>query len=270
MNKKLEDHVKSMEYYTSEARGHYIDLILKSEGYDVKKQKIDDSLVSTSHYNYIVTLPGLEKNKIVIGAHYDKFQLKGYEPFPAADDNASGCAVLIELINKISKKKFKKTLDLVFFGSEEPYNVPEHLEYDTYEELEKIVKHHGGAKQYLNNNSPKDIFYMLNVDSIGQPDFRISDMDRHTKIKVPEFLVSIVKNAADELGIKMHIGMSGGGSDYSEFLRKDIPAAILATNEVDYLETYMHSHYDTSDRINYKHIAKAIPLLDRVIELLDV
>ena len=53
--------------------------------------------------------------RIVIGAHYD-----AYQRYPAADDNASGVAGLLELAGLLAKEKLTVRVDLVAYTLEEP------------------------------------------------------------------------------------------------------------------------------------------------------
>jgi Zn-dependent M28 family amino/carboxypeptidase len=59
---------------------------------------------------------------IVVGAHYDAF-----EGLPAADDNASGVAGLIELARALSKASLTTRVELVAYANEEPpfFRTPE-------------------------------------------------------------------------------------------------------------------------------------------------
>ena len=57
----------------------------------------------------------LTAERVVIGAHYD-----GCEPFPAADDNASGVAVLLELARLLAANPPKGRVELVAWSLEEP------------------------------------------------------------------------------------------------------------------------------------------------------
>src|SRR4030095_13156360 len=59
---------------------------------------------------------GQESNqRIVVGAHYDS-----YHEYPAADDNASGVAGLIELARLLSAARLPVQVDLVAYTLEEP------------------------------------------------------------------------------------------------------------------------------------------------------
>ena len=52
---------------------------------------------------------------VVIGAHWDT-----HGPTPGADDNASGCAALLEIARWLGTRPTDRTVDLVFWANEEP------------------------------------------------------------------------------------------------------------------------------------------------------
>ena len=67
-------------------------------------------------YRNVIAQFGPEGDKrVVVGAHYDAFG-----EMPAADDNASGVAVLIELAYLLNKTPPKKCVELVAYALEEP------------------------------------------------------------------------------------------------------------------------------------------------------
>jgi len=69
----------------------------------------------TTVENVIVTFPGTDATRIVVGAHYDSCDMT-----PGADDNASGVAGLIELARLLSGVTLRHTVELVAFSTEEP------------------------------------------------------------------------------------------------------------------------------------------------------
>ncbi len=69
-----------------------------------------------TYRNIVGTLGPDTKERIVIGAHYDAFS-----EFPAADDNASGVAVLIEAARLLAKESLPIGIDLVAYSLEEPF-----------------------------------------------------------------------------------------------------------------------------------------------------
>ena len=64
--------------------------------------------------------PSPEPGCIVVGAHYDTVP-----GTPGADDNASGVAALLELVQELARERLERTLRFVFFPNEEPPFFPD-------------------------------------------------------------------------------------------------------------------------------------------------
>lgn len=64
--------------------------------------------------NVIVVIRGSDSRRIVVGAHMDS-----KPPSPGANDDAVGCAALLELARVIEERPVVPTVELVFFGTEE-------------------------------------------------------------------------------------------------------------------------------------------------------
>lgn len=64
--------------------------------------------------NVIVVLPGSDSRRVVVGAHMDS-----KPPSPGANDDAVGCAALLELARVFKDRPVVPTVELVFFGTEE-------------------------------------------------------------------------------------------------------------------------------------------------------
>ncbi len=66
---------------------------------------------------------GATAEKIILGAHFDSISRSSYvdslSPAPGADDNASGCAAVLEIASNLRGRSFKKSIEFVFFGGEE-------------------------------------------------------------------------------------------------------------------------------------------------------
>ena len=72
--------------------------------------------VDTNEYKNVIGSIGIQnKERIIIGAHYDVFG-----DSEGADDNASGVAGLLELARLLSKKELKYRIDFVAYTLEEP------------------------------------------------------------------------------------------------------------------------------------------------------
>ena len=95
------------------------------------------------------------KETIVIGAHHDHIgisnnSVKNDSIFNGADDNASGCCMVLELASYYSTNKPPCNLLFITFGAEEMGLL--------------------GSKHFLNNSSDQidNIKAMINFDAIGK------------------------------------------------------------------------------------------------------
>ncbi len=91
----------------------YLRAQLTSYGYEVQQQGYD--VEGHTVENFWATRPGTFKEVLVVGAHYDSAR-----GTPGADDNASGCAALLELARLAKSDPEGPTLRFVFFANEEP------------------------------------------------------------------------------------------------------------------------------------------------------
>lgn len=94
--------------------------------------------------NILAIKPGVSEQRLIVGAHYDS----GDEA-KAADDNASGVAVMLETAELVSKVKTPYTVIFIAFGAEE-----NDLDGSYY-----YVDH-------LSSSEKKNIVAMINLDSL--------------------------------------------------------------------------------------------------------
>lgn len=156
--------------------------------------------------NLTVDIKGkLNGDVVLIGAHYDSVVFG-----PGINDNASGVAILIEIIEEIQKAGIMpdKTLRFAFWDSEE-------------------TGVEGSAAYYnvLSEDERKQITAYLNVDMVASIDgeIQISDTDGST---VQEILDEAVKNGVEAESIEMLKAFYGAmkfapGSEKLEQLTKD-------------------------------------------------
>lgn len=138
----------------------YIDAYVRELGLDTAKMVFENrnKLVGK---NLIVEIPGQSKDTaIIVGGHYDSVKMG-----PGINDNGSGIAVLLELIQYYAaqKQKPKHTIYFAFWDSEE----------------DGI----GGSSHFVKNLSPEQlqgIQAYINVDMVGtkNPTIQIADGDK--------------------------------------------------------------------------------------------
>jgi aminopeptidase YwaD len=200
---------------------------------------------SKSTQNVVALLPGndpvLKDEYIVIGAHYDHLGMGGsgsgsrrpdtVAVHNGADDNASGVASIIEMVEKMASKKneLKRSVIFIAFGAEEMGLL--------------------GSK-FFTDNSPvniKDIKAMLNLDMVGS-------LNKETKALTVGGtgtaigLSDLVSQLADSTKLFIKQSTEGyGPSDHASFYMKDIPVLFFFTGVT---EEY-HTPDDIIDSLNF-------------------
>ena len=129
-----------MEYMSkisgSSDRKGSIMTILSQMGANFKVQQFEDV------ENVVISFNPSNK-RLVIGAHWD-----ADEGSDGANDNASGCSVLLHTIEAVlAKPTFEKSVDFVFFGEEEKGGI--------------------GASRYVESIGKENISAMINADVCG-------------------------------------------------------------------------------------------------------
>jgi Iap family predicted aminopeptidase len=212
--------------------------------------------VFTTGANVVATLPGKSGTRtLLLGAHYDRVA-KGH----GAVDNAASCAVLLELIERLKSKPLANTVTVVFFDLEELGLLGSRSYFQT---------HAGSALPALAMNF--DIF------GYGETFFV-------TPSKADGPLLASLQQAASELGFPVRsIPMAQyPSSDHQSMALAGIETlgvTLIDGTEIDSVITpgptrsrilsMIHTDADTMDQIREKDMAKALPVLERTIRLLD-
>ncbi len=197
-------------------------------------------LNSTAH-NVVGFMNNKKKKTIIIGAHQDHLGYNEYggsrtkaegKIHNGADDNASGIAMMLELMRKIKKSKKLKKCNYVFiaFSGEE-----QGLLGSNY-----FVKH--------TSLNLKKVKYMLNFDMVGRLDSIKKALMIYGVGTSPEWKTSIAKLETDSTQIKIKTAESGtGSSDHTNFYYQNIPVLhYFSGQHSDY-----HMPSDDEHLINY-------------------
>lgn len=197
--------------------------------------------VNSTAHNVIGYINNKKKTTIVIGAHQDHL---GYNEFGGsrdktsggihngADDNASGVAMILELMRTIKKDKKLRKHNYVFiaFSGEEQGLVGS----------DYFVKH-----PTVNMD---EVVYMLNFDMVGRLDSVKKALMIYGVGTSPVWKPALVKLKTDSTEIKIKTTESGtGASDHTKFYYDSIPVLHFFTGQhYDY-----HMPSDDESKINY-------------------
>ena len=195
--------------------------------------------------NIIFHIDGKTDSTLVFGAHYDAYGFRTQRVLPGADDNLSGVAVLLCLVNKLKAKGKvpKYCIDICFWDGEE-------IGRD-------------GSRYYVNQQDAykcERMFY-INVDTVGSNKYYQVTLSYNPSMHLGENFNSF----ATELTMPVvEYNPYGFTTDCEPFLKKDIPFVNICC---DKLPPYLHSASDLPSNVSYDQILKiANALFENIIE----
>jgi len=229
----------------------YIQDRLVEYGYSPVRQVVPIASAGGNSLNVIAALPGGQRPefKIVVGAHMDTRNRSG--PSPGGNDNATGCAVVLELARVLSSNRRNvPTVEFVFFGGEE---IAEGGGQDN---------HHFGSRQYVAGLTPEarsSIRGMISVDMVGfGPSFLVRNMK-----KAPQTMVDLLLEYGRAKGLS-YLADTGsfGMSDHEPFESAGIPSAWIEYRN----DESIHGPGDTSAHVDSSKVGNTGQFLQGFFE----
>lgn len=200
--------------------------------------KLDSEVIEAVSENVIATLEASvdTDKRVVLGAHYDGVDT------PAANDNGSGVAALMEVARLTMAKQDQLTTDLsfVFFGAEEAglYGSTHYVESASRESLSNIVG-------------------MINLDMVGiGNELQVNTINNQDQLALAQGAVEVGKTLAYPV-----VSLEMGRSDHVPFAESGIPSVMLAAGPVD----NYHTDGDTVDAIDTAMLKAQIEWLVRML-----
>jgi Zn-dependent M28 family amino/carboxypeptidase len=226
--------------------------------------------------NIIAELKGSKfpQEIIVLGAHYDSV----YD-CPAANDNGSGVAALLELARLLSKFESERTIRFVAFTNEEPpYFGTEDWGAQQYaavchERAEKVIAMFSlETMGYYSDVAgsqlfPHDVFGLVYPK---QGDF-IAFVSNMKSRRLLNKVTKLFRNATSFPCEKVAVPEAIRGvaySDHAAFWKYDYPA-LMITDTAFYRYPHYHSAADTPDKVDYDSLARVVFGLAEVIRKLS-
>jgi aminopeptidase N len=187
--------------------------------------------------NIVVTLPATTDKPgapIVVGAHYDHLGIVKSTTYPGADDNASGVAVLLGLVDALRTQPWTGShpLRVVFFDREEMGLV--------------------GSRADVKTHASEPPFAMINLDMVGRRNeggWWVFDSD--SAAAWPGLIDKVTR--ASKLTLRK-ASVGGGGSDQQAYREAGIPAIQLSSG----LHSDYHKPTDTADKLEPAAMVEAL------------
>lgn len=208
-------------------------LLLKGKEVVAEVETLSDCM-PVETFNIVATFPGKKKDKVVIGAHFDSWDLG-----QGGVDNGVGTALLIEIarILKQEAQTHENTIELVWFNGEELGL--------------------WGAKKYVEMHAEDTILAMINMDMTGTPTgfntMGFEDLMPACKVVLGQYQ-----------GMNLKSGISNNpwtNSDHIPFMFAGIPSMVLQAHLDEPMYKYYHDFGDTFDKVNKKYLSEAATLL---------
>lgn len=221
--------------------------------------------------NLVAERPGraLRGEVVVIGAHYD-----GVLDKPAANDNASGTAALIELARAFATAELPRTVRFVAFTNEEPH----HFQTSTMGSLVNARR----ARQ-----RGDDVAVMVSLETVGYYDTRPGSQryppplslfypDRGDFIAFvgSTEMAPLVRHALGVFRAGARFPSEGtalsartpgiGWSDHWSYWQAGYPA-IMVTDSAPYRDPNYHTPRDTPDKLDYDRMTRVVAALVPVV-----
>jgi Zn-dependent M28 family amino/carboxypeptidase len=216
-----------------------------------------------SYRNVVASFGPPEGETVIVGAHYD-----GCQPFPAADDNASGVAGLIELAYLLGAAKPAKPVQLVAYTLEEPpFFRTESMGSAVHAESLKsrgvkvramisleMIGYFSDAPE--SQGFPNPVLRLL-YPTTGNYIAIVGDMGEMGLVRKTKRAMRF----ASELPVfSINAPSAVPGIDFSDQLsywKRGYPA-VMITDTAFYRNRAYHTQYDTEDRLDYRRMAQVV------------
>lgn len=179
---------------------------------------------STVAYNVIATHTGTVRPDAwhIIGAHYDSISQNTSSAAPGAEDNASGCAGVLEMARVFSAAPPEETVIFMCYSGEEL----------------GLIGSDRHAQRLVNDGDAPKIQTMLNMDMIGYSGDADLDCLLETDTSFASLLDPFADAAAAYTNLRIVTSLFAFGSDHVPYLNRDIPALLTIENDWDVYPDY--------------------------------
>lgn len=232
--------------------GNYSTLTPERQNFTFSTARENENRIGT---NIILTIPGRKDDGpiLVVTAHYDHLGEVGLEIFNGADDNASGAAALLAVMQTLAYKRPQNTVMLVWLDAEE----------------------HGlkGAQAFVENYAPIKgrPLVNLNLDMIAQS--QTGELYMAGSSYTPA-LKPLMQAAAKDTGLTLRFGHDRAEdgeqdwtylSDHSLFHRAGVPFVYLGVEDHE----HYHKSTDSFETLPIEFYESSLKMVVNTVRVLD-
>jgi Zn-dependent M28 family amino/carboxypeptidase len=250
----------------------YISAQLESGGYAPQLQTFDVARIPVSNIEAALTGADQPAEIVVIGAHYDSVS-----GCPAANDNGTGVAAMLELAHRFSLRPQPRTLRFVAFVNEEPpFFRTDHMGSVVYANAAKARGDRVTAMLALetmgyysdekgSQHYPEEI--AAHYPDVGNfigfvgntASAELLQRSRQAFERRTQFPLQTLAAPDDVAGV--------GWSDHWAFWQAGYPG-MMVTDTAPFRYPWYHTADDTPDQVDYDKLSEVVDGLEAVIEAL--
>jgi len=188
----------------------------------------------TTAYNVIATMvgTGFPDDWYIVGGHYDATSEDPDTAAPGAEDNASGCAGVLEMARILTDHPPQATVLFICYSGEE----------------QGLVGSFDHVADLLASDQLWKVQAMLNMDMIGYT----GDPDLDCLLETEEFaqtLLNLFSDAADQFTeLRIETSLFAWGSDHVPYLGEGVPALLTIENDWSFYP-YYHTTGDLPEHL---------------------
>lgn len=181
--------------------------------------------------NVVAELPGSGDDVVVVGAHLDSRNARfdDAQPSPGAEDNASGCAGVLEVARVLAHRRPQATLLFQCYGLEE--------------------RGLFGSRAHADTLVPARVRGVLNLDMIAFDGDGRLDASIETRNAGRALLDQLAPLAARHTRLEAEFAVATCCSDHVPYLDRSIPAVLLIENDWNAYPQY-HTADDRAERLS--------------------
>jgi len=172
---------------------------------------------STTAYNVLATLPGTTRpdDWYIVGAHYDSISQSSSTSAPGAEDNASGCAGVLEMARILTANPPEATILFMCYSGEE-------------QGLHGSTDHASGLVTSGNDSKVQDVLIMDMIGYTGDADL---DCLLEANSASQSFIDVLADAGAAYTNLRIVTSLNPFGSDHIPYLNRGMRSVLTIEND---------------------------------------